>query len=124
MEGKRCALPFRQMAVHWDGTVMICCNDWRGEYYCGNILKEGVEAIWQGPAMGAAREMLYRGKREMRPCKGCDHRSFRVGLLPDPLGKKTLHKPDQQTQQAITTALQAGPHTKPVLQPWELKNSG
>lgn len=119
MEGKRCALPFRQLAIHWDGGVSICCNSWNGEYYCGNILTDGIEAIWNGPAFGAAREMLYAGKREMKPCKGCDHRSFRVGILPDPMGKATLHKPDKQTAADVAAALAHGPTTPRVLRPWD-----
>jgi radical SAM protein with 4Fe4S-binding SPASM domain len=124
MAGKRCHQPFRQLAIRQDGSVAICCNDWRGEYKCGNILNEGVEAIWQGNAMGAAREMLIRGKREMAPCKGCDHRSYRVGLLPDLMGRGKLHRPDAQTAQDIRGALRGGPLTAPVLKPWEPGYSG
>lgn len=119
MAGKRCHQPFRQLAIRQDGSVAICCNDWRGEYKCGNVLTDGVEAIWQGAAMGAAREMLYAGKREMVPCKGCDHRSYRVGLLPDLLGKGKVHKPDAQTAADVAKALEGGPYTAPVLRPWE-----
>lgn len=119
MAGKRCHQPFRQLAIRQDGSVAICCNDWRGEYRCGNVLTDGVEAIWQGAAMGAAREMLYRGRREMRPCLGCDHRSYRVGLLPDLRGQGTLHRPDAQTAADIQAALASGPLTPAVLRPWE-----
>lgn len=119
MVGARCAQPFRQLAVRWDGSVAICCNDWRGEYKCGNIVTDGVEAVWQGAAMGAAREMMYHGRREMRPCKGCDHRSYRVGLLPDLKGRGTVRRPDNQTAADIAAALAGGPYTAPVLREWE-----
>lgn len=118
MAGKRCHQPFRQLAVRYDGSVAVCCNDWLGEYKCGNVVTDGVEAVWQGAAMGAAREMLYHGKREMRPCKGCNHRSYRVGLLPDLLGKGKLRKPDAQTAADIAQALDGGPYTKQVRTPW------
>ena len=120
MQGKRCVLPFRQLAIHQNGDVATCCNDWKTEYYCGNILKEGVEAIWNGPAFGASREALYAGRRDMlKPCAGCDHRSYRVGLLPDLLGKGKMHKPDKQTLEDIRIATEKGPRTTPVLRPWE-----
>lgn len=120
MQGKRCALPFRQLAIHHDGSVAVCCNDWRGEYHCGNILTDGIEAIWNGPAFGAAREMLYAGNRAgLKPCAGCDHRSFRVGILPDHVGKETLHKPDKQTRDEIARVNALPPQVKPVLRPWE-----
>lgn len=121
MEGKRCHHPFRQLAVHADGNVAVCCNDWRGEYKCGNVLKEGVAAIWQGSAMGAAREYLIRGQRSaLEPCNGCDWRSYRVGLLPDLYGAGKLHKPDEQTRRDADKAMAGAPHEKPVLRPWEI----
>lgn len=120
MRGKKCHHPFRQIAIRVDGSVAICCNDWRGEYVCGNVLTEGIEKIWQGPAFGAAREMLYHGKREMGPCVGCDHRSYRVGLLPDALGQKTVRRPDAQTHADIAAAVKLGPLSRPVLRPWEI----
>ncbi len=120
MQGKRCALPFRQLAIHWDGSVAVCCNDWRGEYHCGNVLTDGVEAVWQSAAMGAAREMLYAGNRAgLKPCAGCDHRSFRVGILPNHDGSATLHKPDKQTRDEIARVNALPSQTTPVLRPWE-----
>src|ERR1700751_707297 len=53
---QRCAKPFREFSIRWDGNVALCCNDWRGVYKCGNIMAEGVEAIWNGIAMDAARQ--------------------------------------------------------------------
>lgn len=123
MIDKRCALPFRQMAIKHDGTVSVCCNDWRGEYYCGNVVTDGVEAIWNGAAFGAAREMLMGGRAGIQPCEGCDHRSYRNGLLPDLTGKATLHKPDKQTRADVAQALSRGPTTTPVLRPWEKNNA-
>lgn len=119
MIDKRCALPFRQMAIRWNGDVAACCNDWRGEYKCGNVLREGVEAIWQSNAMGALREMLMQGRAGVTPCEGCDHRSYRNGLLPDLLGKGKVHKPDAQTREHVAEALAGGSYTEPVLRPWE-----
>jgi hypothetical protein len=119
MAGSRCALPFRQMAVRFDGNVPLCCNDWRGEYRCGSVLETPLDDIWQSAAMGAAREMLIRGKRVFKPCLGCDHRSFRVGLLPDLKGQGRVHLPDAQTTADVSAAIEDGPMTQPVLRPWE-----
>jgi len=122
MAGKRCHQPFRQMVVHWDGNVPICCGTWDSPYNCGNVLSEGVDACWQSNAMGAAREMLIRGRREFNPCKGCDSRSFRVGLLPNSKGKGRLHTPDEQTFSDIEAALAGGPRDKIVRVPWQGMN--
>ena len=121
MMGKRCHHPFRQFVVQWDGSVPICCNTWNSPYDCGNILTQSMEEIWQSNAMGAAREKLYRGERDFNPCLGCNHRSYRVGLLPDLMGKGRLHKPDAQTAEDIEIALAKGDHTKMVRTPTWMK---
>jgi MoaA/NifB/PqqE/SkfB family radical SAM enzyme len=119
--GRRCAQPFRELSVRWDGSVAICCNDWRGEYRCGDVTSMALEEIWQGPAFGAARRKLYHGMRDFGPCDGCDALSYRTGLLPDKMGKQTLPVPDAADESVICGALGRGPYTLPVLRPWELK---
>jgi radical SAM protein with 4Fe4S-binding SPASM domain len=119
MNGKRCHHPFRQLAVHWDGNVPLCCNTWNSPYQVGNVVTDGVEACWQSNAMGAAREMLIRGRREFAPCKGCNHRSYRVGLLPDLMGRGKLHRPDEQTARDIRQALSHGERSRVVRVPWQ-----
>lgn len=119
-QGKRCAKPFREMSIRWDGSVAVCCNDWRGEYKCGSVVDMTLEEIWQSPAMRAARKKLYHGMRDFGPCAGCDALSYRPGLLPDLQGKKSLPRPNLADQKAISVALAGGTFTLPVLRPWEL----
>lgn len=120
--GKRCAKPFRELSVRWDGNVAVCCNDFRGVYKCGNVATDGLDNVWNGPAMQAARKKLYHGMRDFGPCKGCDALSYRVGFLPDKLGKQSLAKPSKRDLEVIEKAIAGGPYTKPVLRPWELKD--
>ncbi len=118
-EGKRCAKPFRELSIRWDGNVAVCCNDWRGEYKVGNIKEMTMEEIWHHQSMYAARRKLYHGQRDFGPCAGCDALSYRPGLLPDHCGKQTLPLPTELDESIIESAL-AGPHyTTPVLRPWE-----
>jgi radical SAM protein with 4Fe4S-binding SPASM domain len=120
MHGKRCHNPFRQFVVHSDGNVPLCCNTWTSNYYIGNVLESHVGDLWQSDAFGAAREMLIMGKREaIKTCSGCNHRSYRVGLLPDSRGKGKMHRPDEQTRMDIETALSHGDHTPLVRIPWK-----
>jgi radical SAM protein with 4Fe4S-binding SPASM domain len=116
MMGKRCHHPFRQIVVHHDGNVPLCCNSWNSPYNCGNVRDTPLEDIWQSTAMGAAREKLYRGERDFTPCKGCNHRSYRVGLLPDLLGQGKLRRPDEQTERDLRAALRGGERS-PVVNP-------
>lgn len=88
---QRCAKPFRELNIRYDGNVAVCCDDWRGVYKIGNVLKQGVEAIWLHPAMDAARRYLWRGQRDqLQPCDGCNVRTFRNGLLPDKYGQDSM----------------------------------
>lgn len=92
-QGKRCARPFREMTFRYDGSVALCCNDFRGEYPIGNIMKKDIDALWQHKRFKAARILLFAGERSFKPCYGCNALSHRVGLLPDRMGKFTMPKP-------------------------------
>src|SRR4030066_89778 len=62
---KRCAKPFRELAIRWDGNVALCCNDWRGVYKCGNIVNfKSIEDLWQNKFFTAARKRLYYKMRD------------------------------------------------------------
>jgi len=118
--GKRCAKPFRELSVRWDGSVAGCCNMWRGFYHCGNIFTDGLEEVWNGKAFGALRVAMYHGRRDLvKECSGCDAISHRVGLLPDKLGKEDLPLPNKQVLADIAVAQSSPPLTTPVLRPWE-----
>ena len=119
--GKRCAKPFREMSVRWDGQVSLCCNDWRGVYDCGSVQSKDIEEIWNGPEFGAARNKLYHGLRDFGPCQGCDALSYRPGLLPDQKGKEELPLPTKEDLKVIKRLERNPPMTQPVLRTWELQ---
>lgn len=118
-QGKRCAKPFREVSVRWDGNIAMCCNDWPGRYKIGHV-SEGFEALWQGAGFMAARQALLHGKRTFDPCKGCDYTSYRVGLLPDHKGKETLPEPDAETWHIIEEHTSGEPYTPRVKRPWDV----
>jgi hypothetical protein len=115
--GKPCAKPFRELSFRWDGATAVCCNDWRGDLPTGSIHKEGLEGIWHGSVMQAARRKLVLGQRDFGPCQGCDAVSYRVGLLPDKLGRLTLAKPTKADNELLRQKTK--PLTKPVKREWE-----
>lgn len=98
--GKPCAKPFRELSFRYDGSTAVCCNDWRGLLPTGNI-REGLNTIWNGPIMQAARRKLVLGQRDFGPCKGCDALSYRTGLLPDKMGHLTLAKPTKKDNELL-----------------------
>lgn len=113
-DGKRCAKPFRELSVRYDGNIALCCNDWPGWYKCGNIMETNLDEIWQGEAFHAARTKLYHGQRNFGPCNGCDNTTLRNGLLPDRMGQKALPEPTAETEEAVKNALSGGTYTKRV----------
>lgn len=117
--GKRCAKPFRELSVRWDGHISMCCNDWPGRYKIGRV-GEGLEGLWQGAGFMAARQALLHGQRSFDPCKGCDYTSYRVGLLPDRMGKQTLPEPTEWTWDTIRKHTEGEPYTARVKRPWDL----
>jgi MoaA/NifB/PqqE/SkfB family radical SAM enzyme len=117
--GKRCAKPFRELSIRWDGSVAGCCNDWRGVYKIGNAVNVPVGKLWQASPFQAMRRKLYHGQRDFGACKGCDALSYRVGLLPDKLGQVKLALPTKEDDKWITKAVAGGPLAVPVARPWE-----
>lgn len=118
-QGKRCAKPFRELSIRWDGNIAICCNDWRGVFKVGNVADSSLDQLWNGKRMRAARKKLYHGERDFGPCKGCDAVSYRPGLLPDQRGKSTLPRANSRDLETLREACEGAPYTLPVLRDWE-----
>lgn len=81
---KKCSRPFRELSVHYDGTVSVCCMDWKHEFVVG-VFKPGGSLldIWEGVPFQVARQFLGNGQRAFRPCYKCDYNGgFRLGFLP------------------------------------------
>ena len=115
----RCAKPFRELSVRWDGNVAICCNDFRGVYKCGNITDQGVNELWQNEAFTAARKLLYNYQRAFAPCNICNSKSYRVGLLPDKLGKREMPEPSKIDKEMAFSASKGSAYSPVILRPWE-----
>ncbi len=78
----RCAKPFREMTINYNGNISICCEDWKEEYPISNVQNESLIDIWNGEKFQEYRYILYNKRRDLIPlCKGCNEVSFRVGFL-------------------------------------------
>lgn len=120
-QGKRCARPFRELSLRYDGSVAICCNDFRGEYPIGNIMEQEIDGIWYSKRFEAARILLYAGKRSFKPCLGCNALSHRVGLLPDMKGQEDM---PEATDEILAFAKKVSKNSEPLCKtlykrPWE-----
>jgi len=112
---KRCAKPFREMSFNWDGSVNLCCNDFIGEYHCGTIYNESIDILWNNKYFNSARKFLMLADRsKLRPCRGCNAKSYRTGLLPDKKGQDSLYEPTDSDSEIVLQALEGGPDRTPT----------
>ena len=70
---KPCLKILDEMFFYTDGTAPLCCWDSAGRGLVGDVKKESVLEIWNGPVMKAMRVLLDRGRRDLiHLCSRCD----------------------------------------------------
>lgn len=94
---RSCARPFRELIIHANGNVPLCCDDWRGQLsIVPNVLQSSFKEIWQHPLLEAARARLMQSDRAWGICAECDAPAApRFGLLP-------VYAPPTQEQLEMT----------------------
>lgn len=98
---RRCQKPFRHFFIRHNGEAALCCDDFRGVFKIGNVKDyDNINDLWNNEVYQAARIMLYIGKRELRPCYGCNYSPIRAGLIPDPSGKDKDVMPKELSDEA------------------------
>ena len=63
----RCQEPMRKLYIDFQGNVTPCCRI-HHEVFVGNILKEGRDQVWYGPALQRWRRALGRKKEHPKIC--------------------------------------------------------
>lgn len=117
-----CTKIFRELSFRWDGSVAICCQDFRGQYRIANVMDSDIHTfndLWRHERFESARRILYHDGRKFFPCNICDTPALRPGLLPDHLGKQQMEKPDTDDYVVVTKRWR--PLTDMVARPWEKK---
>jgi Radical SAM superfamily/Iron-sulfur cluster-binding domain len=70
---KPCLKILDEIFFYTDGTAPLCCWDSAGRGIVGDVKKESVLDIWNGPVLGAMRALLDRGRRDLISlCSRCD----------------------------------------------------
>ncbi len=69
-----CRRPFHQLYVHYNGNVVLCCCDWKGEVVYGNLMEDSLVEVYSGPVATRYRENLARKNRKMKLCEVCNYR--------------------------------------------------
>lgn len=69
-----CHYPVDTLNVLVDGSVILCCNDWKHELRFGNLHASSIREVWNSPGLVKFREAAVRGDlRKFAICKGCDY---------------------------------------------------
>lgn len=78
MDGPRysgaCYLPFYRMFLDWDGSILLCSNDWgRAVKDLPNLHQKSLRDIWRGEELKRIRGFLAQGNRTLasEACKHC-----------------------------------------------------
>lgn len=116
---KICSVIFRDFQIRQDGSVAICCNDFRGEYYVTNILEcKTLREAYFHERLESARKFLMKGNRaSIYPCSVCNVLPIRPGLLPDCAGKVKIAPPTTKDVQIVK--MKHEPLAKIEKRPWE-----
>ena len=60
-----------QVGVLWDGTVVPCCLDHEGDIPLGNLYKQSLEKILDGPRARAIYDGFSQGRAQEELCRRC-----------------------------------------------------
>lgn len=65
--------PTERLHVRADGRVILCCQDWRDEVVLGDLSKETLLDLWNGPSYLDIRDSIASGRPGAAPdlCRRC-----------------------------------------------------
>ena len=79
---KPCFLPWRQLAIYWDGIAVPCCFDYIGGYIIGDLKKQTLKEVWNSKPMQEIREKHLRGEsKTINICKNCERPHLNIFTL-------------------------------------------
>jgi radical SAM protein with 4Fe4S-binding SPASM domain len=66
-----CPWIYYSMTVLSNGDVVPCCHDPRGKFVMGNLLKDDLEAIWNGDKFTSFRAAIVKSQQDIPICRLC-----------------------------------------------------
>jgi len=73
-----CNKPFIELPIGWDGSVVLCCQDWKFKIIMGDAKKENILKIWKNSKYDEIRKNLMNFNRDMPLCRYCDFCGFGI----------------------------------------------
>jgi len=67
-----CYRPFVQLHIRYNGDVVLCHCDWKGEVVFGNIGRSSLDEIYNSSLARRYRDSLTRADRRLPLCARCD----------------------------------------------------
>ena len=71
-----CSLLWESVVIQYDGMVVPCCRDYDSKYILGDLKKQSLDEIWNGPAMLKLRREHLEGNYDNVLCKNCTDYSY------------------------------------------------
>jgi len=72
-----CELPWKELVINWEGSVLPCCSVFEEKYSFGNAFKEGINSIWNNSLYRSARRQIADKKSETTTiCHICKSTGF------------------------------------------------
>lgn len=68
-----CNFPWAKLSVLYTGDIVACCYDYDGKYVLGNVNRETLSEIWNGPRIKHLRSSLNSGLVLNRMCQNCEN---------------------------------------------------
>ncbi len=91
VEGFVCPVPFQRLVVGSDGRAFMCINDELGQICVGDLKKESVYHVWNGPKMRGVRQthLKSQGPDKLGPCSVC-YLPRRTRMVGYKVGRRTI----------------------------------
>jgi radical SAM protein with 4Fe4S-binding SPASM domain len=71
-----CPWLYDSITVQVNGDVVPCCRDPQGRRTVGNLLRQSLEEVWNGPRLRAFRREVLDRQREIDICRLCPGEGF------------------------------------------------
>jgi radical SAM protein with 4Fe4S-binding SPASM domain len=77
-----CAMPWTELTVMWDGAVVPCANFFEREHTVGDLSRQSLDEIWNGPQLRALRAAHSAGALDgVAVCSGCERHALEAGFV-------------------------------------------
>jgi len=68
-----CIQLWKWMVINWDGRVVLCCTDIFSRMVLGDLKKQNIKDVWNGPVLDQLRQQFMNRKGRFDGiCRDCD----------------------------------------------------